>query len=167
MKPPVRRAARVEREFEETSAEKPAPKASAKGKAKAKAIEEDNSAVLAEFCTTLLGNIASTAWQKEAHLNNQERANVEKPLASILERLDRENLEKASILVQPIMLVIGLAGWYLRVRPKEADDSSGGQPPKQNPPAPVPTNGNGVVRRDLDNLAVPVPPDIERLWRQS
>lgn len=136
-------------------------------KSKAKPQEQTQHQVLAEFCTTLLGNIASSAWNKDAHLNESERENVEKPLAAILERLDVENIEKANAIVQPVMLAVGLVGWYLRVRPQGEDKGSGNPPKPPDQPIPQPPM-NGVKPLDVEGLAQPLPEWVHQMqWGQS
>jgi hypothetical protein len=70
---------------------------------------------------------------KDASIRPEERALIEPPLTRILERLDVQSVEKASALLDPVIMLVGIGFWINRIAPRPEK-----KPKEQRQPEPTP-----------------------------
>lgn len=144
----------------ENEVSEPAERETKKPAPKGKQPKQSEHEKLAAFCTQLIGDAGSAFWHIDAHMNDLERASIEPPLASILEQLDVETAAKANALIAIPMLAVGLAGWFMRVKPTQQKQPA---QPVQQQRAPMPSNIRPIAR-DMEGLSYPIPDDIGAMF---
>lgn len=103
----------------------------------------DNAAQSAVVLLAVLDGAVSMSLGDECKMTEAERRTMEKPLQRIIERLDPETNEAVSQYADPILLILGLFAWGVRIwRVTSARD-----------------DGDDHPRRDYEPPVEPVPPD--------
>jgi hypothetical protein len=88
---------------------KPKSKAAA---AKSKAEGKETAQMLIE----MLNSVLETSMGTEAQLNRNERGFIEPPLGRLIDKYSPSQIEKFSLIADPLLLAVGLGIWFMRVR---------------------------------------------------